>query len=71
MLNKDWELIYKTDDSFKAHLVKTKLTDLNIECVLINKKDSTHLVGSGEMELYVKVENALIALNHLNSKDEY
>ncbi len=58
MLDK-WIVIYSTSELYDAELVKTFMADNNIECVIMNKKDSTY--GFGEIEIYVPTEEAFRA----------
>lgn len=56
---KDWVLIYQTGQAWEAEMQRGLLEDNGIECVLINKQDSAYLFG--EVELYVKTDNAIQA----------
>jgi len=59
-MEKDWQLIYTTDTAVKAELVRKTLEKQGLHVVIINKRDSSYLIG--EMELYVlkfEEENAL------------
>lgn len=55
----NWVMIYSSPDSFRAELIKGLLDEHGIECVSVNKKDSAYLYG--EIELYVRTENAFEA----------
>ncbi len=46
-----WEVIYSTNQLYEAEMVKDMFADNFIECVIMNKKDSTY--GFGELEVYV------------------
>ena len=59
-MDKEWQCIYSTD---KQHLVKfarAALADSGIESFEVNKKDSSYIT-LGEIELYVKNEDATLA----------
>lgn len=58
-MEKDWVKIYATSDVIKAEMVKSFLLENDIHAVVINKKDSSLFIG--EVELYVKQEDALKA----------
>lgn len=67
-MNKDWIKIYSTGVNFKAELLKGLLLDHDIEAVIINKKDSSY--GFGELELYVRTDDAIKAKNILTTQDQ-
>jgi hypothetical protein len=50
----DWICVYSTNKAFEAEFVKTMLESNDIECILVNKQDSSYLIG--EIELYVSTE---------------
>lgn len=69
-MEKGWTKIYTTNLEHEAIIRKEVLEDHEIEVVLINKKDSSYVM-IGEIELYVKQDNVLPALNLINKmKDE-
>jgi hypothetical protein len=55
-----WEKIFSTNTEYQAEILKALLEEENIECVIINKKDSSYLTF-GEIELYVKPDDILKA----------
>jgi hypothetical protein len=55
----NWVIIYSTAQVYEAELVKSVMEDNEIECVIMNKKDSTY--GFGDIELYVPTEAAFKA----------
>lgn len=59
MGNSDWVTVYSTSKLFEAELVQSILTENEIECVLINKQDSSYLFG--EIEVCVPTEDAFSA----------
>lgn len=56
---KDWIKIYSSDQMYKAEFIKTFLEANDIECVILNKQDSSYNIG--EVELYVQYQNILKA----------
>ena len=59
MENSDWVTIYSTSKIFEAELVQSVLADNEIECVLINKQDSSYHFG--EIEVCVPTGDAFAA----------
>jgi len=51
----NWKCIYTTDQLYKADAVKVLLAEENIESFVMNKKDSSYLLG--DVELYVQPED--------------
>lgn len=60
-------MVYSTDQMYKALIIKERLFEENIIVSIINKKDS--LYAFGEIELYVKTDEALKSI-HLIKKSE-
>lgn len=58
-MEKDWVVIYTTNQLYRAELFKRNLGDNGIESVIINKMDSTYRFG--EIEIYVKRDQILRA----------
>lgn len=58
-MDKNWTKIYSTGQVYLAEIYKSVLIEKGIECILINKQDSSYLFG--EAELYVRVEKAFEA----------
>ena len=52
-------LVYTTNKSYLADLLKQLLTDNDINCFLINKMDSAYLFG--DIEIYVNPDNVIRA----------
>ncbi len=63
-MEKDWVVVYKTVDLYRAEMAKQILEGEGIEAVVMNHKDSTYLVF-GEIELLVKSENESSAVQLL------
>jgi len=56
----DWQKIYVSDSPFKTDLAKAYLVEEHqIEAVVINKRDSSYLLGV--CELYVPASRATLA----------
>jgi len=58
-MSDNWEVIYSTNQLYEAELVKTMLADNEIECVIMNKQDSTYRFG--DIEICVPIERILKA----------
>ncbi len=56
----DWVVVYSTNQTFEAELVRQMLTDEDIECVTINKQDSSYIF-LGDIEVYVPTSDAFRA----------
>jgi hypothetical protein len=63
-MEKDWLLVYETDQMYQAEIAKQVLSENDIESIIINKKDSSYL-AFGNLELYVFEENYENALGLL------
>lgn len=59
-MEKDWVLIYSASKMYQAELLKEVLSENEIICDLINKKDSSFLLG--DIEVYVHNEDKEKAL---------
>ena len=55
----NWEVIYTTNQLYEAEMVRNIMEDHEIECVLMNKQDSTYRFG--DIEVWVPVESVLFA----------
>lgn len=58
-MDKDKVLVYTTNQSFQADILKQILADNEIPCFLINKMDSSYLFG--DIELYVMSKDTMRA----------
>jgi hypothetical protein len=63
-MEKDWFMVFQTEQLYLAEIAKQILYDSDIEVIVINKKDSTYL-SFGELELYVHKNNLEIAIDLL------
>ncbi len=55
----NWVAIYSTNQLYEAEMAKDMLADNNIECVIMNKQDSTYHFG--EIEVLVPFADVLTA----------
>jgi hypothetical protein len=55
----NWVKVYGVSQEYEAEMVTGLLKENEIDCVVINKKDSAYLFG--ELEIFVDVENAFLA----------
>ena len=55
-MEKDWIIIYRTDDLYRAELAKQVIEGNGIDAVIMNQKDSSYLIF-GEIEVLVKAED--------------
>jgi hypothetical protein len=60
-MSENWEVIYSTNQLYESEMVKDMMIDNGIECVIMNKQDSTY--GFGEIEVCVTREEVLLALS--------
>jgi len=58
-MSENWVSIYSAVQMYEAELIKSILAEKNIECVIMNKQDSTY--GIGDIEIYVLNANAFNA----------
>jgi hypothetical protein len=58
-MSENWEAIYSTDRLYEAEMVKGMMADNDIECVIMNKQDSTYRFG--EIEVCVPTEEVFKA----------
>jgi len=58
-MSENWETIYSTDQLYEAEMVKDMMADNDIECVIMNKQDSTYRFG--EIEICVPTEEVFKA----------
>jgi len=55
----NWVKIHVVSQEYEAEIVKGLLEEKDIDCVIVNKKDSAYLFG--EIEIFVDVGNAFLA----------
>ncbi len=72
---KNWEVVYTADTNYEAEMIKANLLSADIECVILNQKDSSFQV-SGDlgivkiMVLKDKVSEALVVIENSDSFDD-
>lgn len=54
-----WEQVFSTNSAYQVEILKALLDEENIVSIIVNKQDSSYLVG--EVELYVKCDDMLRA----------
>ncbi len=62
---KDWQIVYKSDNTHRAEMVKAILQENDLSPVLINKKDSNYHFGL--FEVYVSPDNVIRALKIIDN----
>lgn len=65
---KDWTVVYKSQISSRAEIVKSVLADRTIDAVIINKKDSTLHLNNGQIEVLVQKSQVLEAMKIINDE---
>ena len=58
-MSENWEVIYSTNQLYEAEMAKDIMADNGIECVIMNKQDSTYRFG--EIEVCVPTEEVFRA----------
>ena len=61
-MEKDWVHVFSTTMEHISEIAKSVLEDNDIECILLNKKDSSYHFG--EIEVYVK-QNKVVKAKYL------
>jgi hypothetical protein len=60
MQRKGWQRIYFTDKPHLIQIAKSLLEENNIESVIVDKRDSSY-IGIGELELFIKDDDVILA----------
>ncbi|MGD9977773.1 MAG: DUF2007 domain-containing protein [Bacteroidales bacterium] len=55
-MDENWTVVYTTNKPWQAEIARQVLEENGINTVVINKQDSSYLVG--EAEIYVESKNA-------------
>ena len=58
-MSKEWIIVHTTDKIYRAELMRQLLEEEGIEAVIINKKDSSYLIG--EIEVYTRPDDVMKA----------
>ncbi len=61
-----WQKIYSSGHEHKVEIVKAVLKDMDIDSVIVNKKDSAYLFG--DLELYVHADQVIRAKRIINDE---
>ena len=64
-MNDEWVCIYSTDREYRAELLKIMLSEHDIECVILNKQDSSYKMF-GEVEIHTRRDDAVRAIHLIN-----
>lgn len=64
-MEKDWILLYSAGKPFQAEIIKEMLEENGIPAIVINKQDSSYLIG--EAEIFVHESNREKAVQLINS----
>ncbi len=64
----NWTKIHVTPQLFEAQAIQAFLSANQVEAILLNKQDSMYKFG--EIEIYVKEQDAVAAVQLLNSYNE-
>ncbi len=65
-MDEKWQKIYSSVYEHKVEIVKAVLKDINIDSVIVNKKDSAYLFG--DLELYVHADQVIRAKRIINDE---
>ncbi|MGK0138811.1 MAG: hypothetical protein ACI9DJ_002267 [Algoriphagus sp.] len=58
--NADWEVVFKSGDTMKSELVKNEIENNDMDCILLNKKDTMYPMF-GLYLLHVRRVDAAVA----------
>ncbi|MFA6923636.1 MAG: DUF2007 domain-containing protein [Bacteroidales bacterium] len=68
-MEKDWVKVYSTPLEYKADIIKAILTENEIQCVIINKQDSTYKTTfGGTIELFVNRNDVLKSIQIIDNQ---
>lgn len=62
-MEKEWVKVFEAPDELKIDLARQLLANIEIDSVVINKKDRSY--GIGDIELYVHRDNVIRAKQQL------
>lgn len=68
-MDANWALIYTTGKAYASELIKGLLEENQIDCIIINKQDSSYHFG--ELELYVKAEDVVKAKRLISEHEAF
>jgi len=58
-MDRNWKRVYFTGQIHRAEIVKSILEDNDIPSVIVDKRDSSYLVG--DIELFVRPEDEILS----------
>ncbi|MCX6186928.1 MAG: DUF2007 domain-containing protein [Bacteroidetes bacterium] len=67
-MENSWAKIYRTTNIYRVEIIKGMLIEEGIECVQMNKKDSS--CAFGEIELYCQSEDVMKAIDLIENIDK-
>ncbi|NOZ47830.1 MAG: DUF2007 domain-containing protein [Chlorobi bacterium] len=67
-MEKGWVVIFSTNQIYKSEILKDVLENNNIDCVVLNKRDSSYL-NFGNIEILVRKEDIIPAKHLINKAD--
>jgi len=67
-VEKGWVVIFSTNQIYKSEILKDVLENNNIDCVVLNKRDSSYL-NFGNIEILVRKEDIIPAKHLINKAD--
>ena len=66
---KNWQVVYKSENTHRAEIVRAILEDKDLNPVLISKKDSNYHFGL--FEVYVSPDNVIPALKIIDNEIKF
>ena len=67
-MEKDWVVIYTTDQLYKSEILKDVFEDHQINCVVMNKQDSSYM-SFGSINVLVQADDVIKAKHIINKID--
>ena len=66
-MDKDWRLVYSTDKSYEAEMIRGFLESAGLAPIVLNRRDSSFLLG--DIDIYVSPEQEEQALSIIKNTD--
>ena len=67
-MGNDWVKVFSTGKNFTAELIKGMLAENNVDCNILNQKDSEFLFG--DIHLYVSKTDEIKAKKLINERNK-
>jgi hypothetical protein len=67
-MQKGWQRVYFTDKPHLIQIAKSILEENHIESIIVDKRDSSY-IAIGDLELFVKDDDAVLAKFLLQNKE--